>query len=150
MLQNGPPSVAICDFRGIAVGADLSEGGALTAGSRLAVEQARWVAKLARAQLTVVHSTRREEHWSAGEGAFGERDLPVREACGRSLDAVIGSLREDGIDARLVVSDERAWLAIVEQALRADVNLSSQPRYQGIAGPSCTSSTRCGCRSPSR
>ncbi|MBW1845421.1 MAG: universal stress protein [Deltaproteobacteria bacterium] len=113
----------IQEIRRIVVGIDLSETGDLSAGSRLAVEQARWVANIAGAHVTLLHSIRCEEHWSVSEGAFADRPMPVDDGFRRSLEAALQSLREAGIEAELVLSDERAWLAIVEKVLQFGADL---------------------------
>lgn len=108
----------IREIHRIVVGVDLSQAGGLSAGSRLAVEQARWVAKLSGAQVTLVHSARHEEHWNADEGVFADRPLPADDGFRRPLEAATQSLREAGIEAELAFSDERAWLAIVTHVLQ--------------------------------
>ena len=113
----------IREIRRIVVGVELSEAGDLSAGSRLAVEQARWVAKIGGAQVTLLHSIRREEHWRVSEGVFADRPVSVEDGFRQSLEAVLGSLREAGIEAELVFSDERAWLAIVANVLQFGADL---------------------------
>jgi universal stress protein E len=114
---------AIREVRRIVVGVDLSETGDLSAGSQLAVEQARWVASLGGARVTLLHSTRCEEYWSVSEGAFADRPMPADDGFRRPLETALQSLREAGFEAELVFSDERAWLAIVARVLqfRADL-----------------------------
>jgi universal stress protein E len=113
----------IRDVRRIAVGIDISETGELSAGSRLAVEQARWLASSVGAHVTLLHSTRHEEHWGVSEGAFTDRPIPVEGGSRRPLETALRSLREAGIEAELALSEERAWLAIVERVLRSDEDL---------------------------
>jgi universal stress protein E len=105
------------------VGVDLSEAGGLSAGSRLAVEQARWVANLSGAHVTLLHSVRHEEHWNASEGVFADRPMPADDGFRQPLEAALQSLREAGIAAELAFSDERAWLAIVTNVLQSGADL---------------------------
>jgi universal stress protein E len=107
----------------IVVGIELSETGDLSAGSQRAVERARWLAGSGAAHVTLLHSTRREEHWRPSEGAFADRPMLVDEGFRRPLEALLQSLRDAGIEAELALSDERAWLAIVKEVLRSDADL---------------------------
>jgi universal stress protein E len=113
----------IRNIRRILVGVDLSETGGLSAGSQLAVEQARWVANICGAQVTLLHSTRSEEHWRVSEGIFADPPMPTAEGFRRPLEAALQWLGEVGIEAELVFSDERAWLAIVDRVLRSGADL---------------------------
>jgi len=113
----------IRENRRIVVGVDCSETGDLTAGSQLAVEQAHWLASVVGAHVTLLHSTRHEEHWGASEGAFTDRPMPVDGEVRRSLETQLRSLLEAGIEAELVLSEERAWLAIVSRVLGSDEDL---------------------------
>jgi universal stress protein E len=113
----------IRDFRRIVVGVDLSETGDLSAGSQLAVEQARWVASLGGAHVTLLHSIRREEHWRVSEGVFGDRPVSADDGFRRPMEIALRSLSEAGIEAELVFSDERAWLAIVANVLQFGADL---------------------------
>jgi len=106
------------------VGVELSEEGDLSAGSRHAVERARWVANLGGAHVTLLHSTRGEEHWRASEGVFASPPLRPADGFRRSLEAALQSLCDAGIEAELVLSDERAWLAIVERVLQSGADLA--------------------------
>jgi len=111
----------IPELRSIVVGIELSEGCELSAGSRLSVERARRLATAAGARVTLLHSTRRDEHWC--DGQFVDRPPYVDDGFRRPLEAPLESLREAGIEAELVLSEERAWLAIVQRVLRFDVDL---------------------------
>ncbi|MBW2493652.1 MAG: universal stress protein [Deltaproteobacteria bacterium] len=113
----------IRDFRRIVVGVELSELGDLSAGSRLAVEQARWVANLSGARVALLHSVRSEEHWRVSEGAFADRPMSADDGFRRPLETALRSLREAGIEADLAFSEERAWLAIVANVLQFGADL---------------------------
>jgi universal stress protein E len=113
----------IRDFRRIVVGVELSEAGALSAGSQLAVAQARQLAKIGGAHVTLLHSTRREEHWSVSDGIFADRPVSADDGFRKTLETALESLRELGIEAELAFSDERAWLAIVENVLQFGTDL---------------------------
>jgi universal stress protein E len=113
----------IRDIRKIVVGLDLSEAGDLSAGSRLAIDQACWLAKITGAGVTLLHSTRHEEHWKVGEGIFADLPQGVEDGFRQTLEAALESLRNAGIKSGLVFSEERAWLAIVETVLRSHADL---------------------------
>ncbi|HXV37700.1 MAG TPA: universal stress protein [Myxococcota bacterium] len=110
-------------FRNILVGVDFGEAGSLSAGSRLAVEQARWIAANERARVTLLHSTRFDEYWSVSEGDFSDR-MPYEASAARvALEAARASLRDAGIEVEIEYSEQRAWLAIVERVIRSGVDL---------------------------
>ena len=113
----------IREIHRIVVGVDLSEAGGLSTGSRLAVEQAHWVAKLSGAHVTLLHSARHEEHWDANEGVFADRPMPADDGFRQPLETALQSLREAGIEAELTLSEERAWLAIVTNVLQFGADL---------------------------
>jgi universal stress protein E len=113
----------IREIRRIVVGIEFSETGELSAGSQLSVARARWLAGIGAAHVTLLHSTRSEEHWRVSEGAFADRPVGVDAEFRRPLEAALQSLRGAGIEAERVLSDERAWLAIVKRVLQSGADL---------------------------
>lgn len=107
-------------IRRIVVGLDSTQSGALTEGARRALEQARWIAQRAEGHVTLVHSMRADEHWDPVDENFVAH--PARDASA-DVEAARDSLVGDGIDVELALADERAWLAIVRQALRETADL---------------------------
>ena len=94
------------------------------------------------AHVTLLHSTRHEEHWGVSEGAFTDRPMPVDGEFRRSLETALRSLREAGIEAELALSEERAWLAIVSRVLRSDEDLvivgkRSDLAHDGVCSEAC-------------
>ena len=98
------------------------DGDAITRGSAKAVERAVWIAKRVGASLVLVHSEKPDEYWDAQRDAFvdghGQRAERKRE-----LARVLDGVREQGVDARVVLRAESAWLAIVHEVLRSNVDL---------------------------
>jgi len=77
------------------VGVDLSEAGGLSAGSRLAVEQARWVANLSGAHVTLL-----ERRDSLG-GQFSLAPLTTgKDAMARPLQSLISMVERIGVEVR--------------------------------------------------
>lgn len=111
----------IPELRNIVVGIDLAIAGELSEGSRLSVERARRLASAHHARVTLLHSTRCDEHGCDGE--LAERSPGVGDDFRRPLEAALGSLRAAGIEAELTLSEERAWLAVVRRALQLDAEL---------------------------
>lgn len=108
------------EIRSIGVGVDLRPDGRVTAGAEHALEQARWLAASQGARIVLIHSTREDERWSAAHRTFEVHPTdPQRVGLGDALD----SLRAAGIDAEIVMSKEPAWLAIIRQAIREDLDL---------------------------
>lgn len=110
-------------YRRIVVGLDLDTEGRIAEGAGLALEQARWLGRRGGARVTLLHSTRRDERWDARESDYvvdgGPRSHRGEDPLERALDA----LRSAGADARLVLTDDPAWLAIVREVLREPADL---------------------------
>ncbi len=121
-------------LRSIVVGIELAESGELSAGSRLSVERARWLAVARGVRVTLLHATRRDEHGCEGERV--ERSPRVGDDDRRPLEAALQELRAAGIEAELALSEERAWLAIVKLVLQLAADLvivgkRSGPKHDG-------------------
>jgi universal stress protein E len=109
-------------FRSILAALDLGRGGdGLTPGSRKAIERAAWIARRVGASLTLLHSEKHDEYWDAEADGF----VQTSGSGGRQrqvLDATCAELAREGVDARLVVRPETAWLAIVREVLREGID----------------------------
>jgi universal stress protein E len=110
-------------IRKIITGLDIGDDCALSDGSRAALEQMRWVAKSTGARVTLMHSIHPDERWDPHEKHY----VAVAEGCSeqdrRPFEDALSSIRDAGIDAELVVTEERAWLAIVQRVLRDGTDL---------------------------
>jgi universal stress protein E len=108
----------------IVVGVQLSNRDrSLGSGSRLALEQARWLARGNPAHVTLLHSTRFDEHWDADEEDFIHVDgTPTLEAKAALEDAA-ASLRADAIEVEIACPEETAALAITRRVLAEQVDL---------------------------
>jgi nucleotide-binding universal stress UspA family protein len=111
-------------FHRIIVGVDLgARGHAVTRGSRLALDRARWLGERFQSEVTLVHSTAADEYWEAGERDFVLGDDGI-DANGRKLlDSLLDEFRVAGVSARLHQTEERAWLEIIREALRWEADL---------------------------
>jgi nucleotide-binding universal stress UspA family protein len=108
-------------FRRLVVGVDLI-GGSPSAGSRLALDQARWLARRNDGHITVVHSWRADERWDPEDGNFVL--VPPDEAEARlALGDAMRELAAAGIEGELVLSGETPWLAIVRRVVEAGADL---------------------------
>lgn len=95
----------------------------LSPGTRSAVFQARSLAPRLGAEITVLHATASDEAWDPTQSDYVvvPEGLPDR---GRvTLEALVRELREAGIPSQLVLSEERAWLAILRHVLRHRIGL---------------------------
>jgi len=111
-------------FHRIIVGVDLgARGDAVTRGSRLALDRARWLAERFQSEVALVHSGAAEEYWEADEREFvlGVEGI---DADGRTLlDSLLDEFRTAGVRARLRATQEKAWVALIREALRWDADL---------------------------
>jgi universal stress protein E len=110
-------------FRHILAALDLGkEGDRLTTGSRRALDRAVWIARRVRASLTLLHSDRPDEYWDAAAEQFVA--AAGTEALRRkALDATGAEVSQMGMAPKLVVSSEPAWLAIIHEVLREEVDV---------------------------
>ncbi len=126
-------------FQKIVVGIDLDPEGHATPGSLLALSQARWIARRFGAELTLIHSRASDERWNpkANHYELGG-SLGDPEACLRQVLSQAGSKAgEDASTGVLVVSEEKAWLAITRHALRekSDLVVLGKRSESGADGP---------------
>lgn len=115
-------------YRRIVVGLDLDLEGRIAEGAALALEQARWLGTRGGVRVTLLHSTRPDERWDARESDYVVDGGPRPRHSQEHLEAALDALRGAGADARLVLTEEPAWLAIVREVLRepADLVLSGK------------------------
>jgi universal stress protein E len=106
-------------------------GDSLTLGSRKAMERAVWVASQVGADLTLLHSERPDEYWDAESGTFVDGRGGGHERS-RALDAELAGLTKAGVDARLVVSPDPAWLATLHEVLREGIDLVVAGKRTGV------------------
>jgi universal stress protein E len=110
-------------FKRILAALDMGAKGAeITAGSLKALERAAWVARGVGASLTVMHSDTPDEHWDPEAGGF------VPASGGNSdrkgiIEKALAGLSSGGIEADVVIRSEPAWLAIIQEVLRQDIDL---------------------------
>lgn len=111
-------------FPRILVGLDLgATRKCLTAGSALVAERVRELARREGAAVTLLHSQAADEHWDAGEDdyVYAPSGLP---GDGRAaLERALAALREAGVEADLVVTEERPVPAIVEHVRERGIDL---------------------------
>jgi universal stress protein E len=110
-------------FRRIVVGVELASDDGLGAGTRRALLRARQVAKETGAHLSLVHSTRADEHWDSGQGNFVHVADRVGDDARERLAGTLSDLTDSGIDAELVLSSEPAELAIIRRVLGEGADL---------------------------
>lgn len=109
-------------YRRIVVGLDLHpESGALTAGGRAALAQARWLARGESIRCTLLHSTKADEFWDGDAQVYrsARAAAPSRDA----LDSARAELEGAGVATEVEVAEERAWLAIVRRVIEAPADL---------------------------
>lgn len=109
-------------FRHIAIGVDLgADRRRATTGSRAALEQGAALARRWGARITLLHSSRADEHWDAERGwVFVDGDAPDS---GGVLEGLAGELVAGGLEAEVHVAHEWPDLALARLALDAGVDL---------------------------
>ena len=108
----------------------------LSAGSRLAADQALRLATTCGAEVTLLHSTAADEVWDPAEGYVVSPDglePPGRDA----LEVALEEFRTAGVRADLTLSEEPSWLAIVHRVLRegSDLVVSGKRNEAESHGP---------------
>lgn len=110
-------------FHRILAALDLGRAGdGLTPGSRRAMERAAWIARRVKASLTLLHSEHSDEYWDAEAGGFVQASGGEGERR-QVLDTVHAELSQQGVEAKVVVRSEAAWLAIIQEVLREGIDL---------------------------
>lgn len=112
------------EFRKIVVGLELDDDGdAVTAGSHKAAQQAIWVAKANGGVIRYVHSTHDAVY---REEVTAEQPLVhtgLSQAGIRALEGIVEETKNSGVEARLDICEDRAWLEITRRALADRANL---------------------------
>lgn len=110
-------------FSHISIGVDLgADRRQPTVGSRAALDQAVSLARHWNARLTLLHSSRADEHWDAERGwVFVDGDA---SDSGGVLEALARELVAGGLDAAVHVAHEPPDLALARQALGSGVDLA--------------------------
>lgn len=113
------------EFKNIVVGLALdSDGVAVPLGSLKAAQQAIWVARANGGRLRFVHSTFANDYSTPVAGSSGGMVHEGVPAEGRkALEAVVEEARAAGLEADLVITEDRPWLDITRLALREPVDL---------------------------
>lgn len=114
---------AVEQIQRVLVAVDLgADGSALTPGSRKAFARAAWISRRVGAALTVLHSDRPDEHWEPATGQFVQGlDGIVDRA--RILEEAVGEFARGISDVSVLVRSESAWLAVVREVLRRDIDI---------------------------
>jgi universal stress protein E len=108
--------------RRIVIGVDLP-GGKVSEGSRLAIDQARWMALRTGAHVTLLHSGHLDEHWDPASRTFEPSLEAVAAEVNEALQDATEALRNDGIEASYLITDSSAGLEILRcvQQEHADI-----------------------------
>lgn len=111
-------------FQHVLVGIELNaDGNDASTGSRKALAQAIWAAKVGGGDLVVLHSAyydeREETIGGGGEVVHEGTSNAGREA----LAKLVEEARAEGVDARLEITNERPWIDISRRALRGEIDL---------------------------
>ena len=97
-------------FKRVLLGVEVLPGGTgVSRGTRAAVRQARWLAALSGASVTVFHSR---------HGWQGERG-PADEA----VEGIVSELAVSGVQTRLVYGTDKPWLEMIRLVLKDEVDL---------------------------
>ncbi|MDJ0851356.1 MAG: universal stress protein [Myxococcota bacterium] len=115
-------------WRRIVVGVELgASGDALSRGSEAALQEVELIATHFGAVVTVLHSTADDEALDENRGEYVRR--PYLSEGGRTaLEGAVERLRSVSIDARLVVSEEHAVVALVREVVswKADLLIGAK------------------------
>ncbi len=112
------------ELRRILVGLDLGpQGKMLTPGSRLAADQALWLARKLGSRAILLHSTAADEYWDREEGYILVHE-GIPDEGRAALEAVLQEFRQDGIRTELVCTEEPAALAMARRAGAESIGLA--------------------------
>lgn len=98
------------------------QGNRPTPGSRKALDRAAWIARRVQAPLTLLHSDRPEEYWDPDTQHFVPAE-GTRAGRQQAFEAAVAEISKGGVAAKGVIHPEPAWLAIIQEVLREDVDL---------------------------
>jgi len=120
-------------FKKILAALDLGPtGDRLTEGSRKALDRAVWIAGRVGASLTLLHSTAPDEYWDAETEGF----VTSREAADDRralLEDAIAQMTAANVESRVVIGSEKAWLAIIREVLRSDIDAVIAAKRTSVA-----------------
>ncbi len=110
-------------WKRIVVGVELGAGAeTLSQGSEAALQEVELMARHFGSAVTVLHSTAEDEALDEARGEYVRR--PVLSDAGRAaLEAATDRLRAAATEARLVVTEEHAVVALVREVLRWEADL---------------------------
>jgi universal stress protein E len=89
----------------------------------LALEQAGIIGRKFGSRVTLYHSQAMDEHWEPDEKRHVIRHHGLSDEGRAALDAACEELTESGIDARLVIDDDKAWIGIIRHVLAEPTDL---------------------------
>ncbi|MBW2287260.1 MAG: universal stress protein [Deltaproteobacteria bacterium] len=111
-------------FRKIVVGVDLElDGKELAPGTRLAVNQARWLAERVGSHVTLIHSRVSDEYWDAEEKRYVARPEGSPAVVQLALEQLAADFQERNIRTSVFSATEDAWLAITRRVLHEEADL---------------------------
>jgi len=106
------------------VGLELAPSlGALSEGSKKAVQRAIWLAGLKGNPLLLMHSTYRDDYRTPLSGTTFVVHEGLPSSGRKALEAALSQVRAEGLDAELVITEERPWLEMCRLAVRDEVGL---------------------------
>jgi universal stress protein E len=112
------------DVRHILAGLDLGvRDQALTPGSRLAADQALWLAQRLGARVTLLHSMAEDECFEPEERKYVLVPAGLSDQARGVLERTAHQFRRAGVEVELALEEEDAWLAIVRRVLRGGIDL---------------------------
>ena len=110
------------DIRHIVVGVELSDG-SMGEGSRLALEQARWIALVTGARVSVLHVIHDDECWNHEAQNFVAAADSSRDDQHAPVERAVEELRAAGVQAQVEFIRETPGLAIIQYVLRTGADL---------------------------
>jgi universal stress protein E len=99
-----------------------AKGDEVTAGSRKALERALWIARRVGASLTVFHSETPDEYWDPETHGFVPGGIADSDRRGLVEKALAG-ISTEGVETDVVIRSGSAWLAIVHEVLRQEIDV---------------------------
>jgi nucleotide-binding universal stress UspA family protein len=111
-------------LRKIVVGVDLDAGGGdLGPGARAALERAGWLAAKTGASIDLLHSTAEDRFEERSGVVFRLVHTGVPPRACEAFDGAVAALSEAGIEAEVVVREEKPWIALTRHAELCNADL---------------------------
>jgi universal stress protein E len=107
-------------------------GDEVTPGSRKALERAIWISRRVGASLTALHSETSDEYWDPETESF----VPGRVADGdrkKIIETSLAELASEGLDSQVVIRSETAWLAVIREVLRENIDIVLAAKRSNIS-----------------